>query len=109
MRKLCLLIGMFLLLSCSSPEPEIIMLEVTQPFEEAQGAEQAARSTPLPPRDKSTPLALVNSPTVTQAITATEPISTTVRGDEQSTTVEQPRPAHSRCSAAAQHAIRSGD
>lgn len=114
MRKIyLLLIGLLLLIGCgSSAEPDVVEGFAVQDedVQESRGAEQAARATPLPPRDKSTPLAISNVATLTetQTITSTEPISTTVRGND-SATVEQSRPDKIHCSAAAQHAIHNGD
>lgn len=111
MRKIyLLLIGLLLLIGCGAAEPEMVESFAIEDGDvnESQGAEQAARATPLPPRDKSTPLAISEVLTLTAAITPTEGISTIVRG-EQTATVEQSRPNSSYCSAAAQHARSKRD
>lgn len=112
MRKLyLLLVGLLLLIGCSSPEPE--MMELTTEDEEvseSRGVEQAARATPLPPRDKATPFAVSDAAILTQTetLTPTLPISTTVRGEIVQTVAES-RPDSFHCSAAAQHAIYNED
>jgi hypothetical protein len=111
MRKISLLlIGLLLLIGCGgADQPDVGAATAGESeISESRGAEQAARATPLPPRDKSTPsntLSASNEPTLTQMVTTTESIRLTVRGDVFATPV-QPNNVHCL---AAQHPIREGD
>ena len=111
MRKLCLLIGLILLLGCGSQaieEPASDMAEeVIEEIEgsaetngdmsESRGQEQAALPTPLPPLDKSESAEASFVVTPTDTITDIQPVTTTVREAAASAVVPATLPNNFRC------------
>ena len=81
-KRLLPLLILLLFAACSSPEPMERVVTVIV-VEESRGQEEAARATPLPPREKNDLAQLVETApiTTTQAVTTTLPVSATVRGE----------------------------
>ena len=109
MRRLTLLLGLLILIACGGAEVDSFVDEDAD-VSESRGQEEAARPTPLPPREKDdlAQLAVVESITSTQPVTTTLSISTTMRS--AASAADPPaRPDNFNCSFAPHESADDGE